>query len=67
MPRGGDRSPKEIRPSGYETIAVDSTPLVVDLASPDGTWRTVFRLRDVHYDVGLGDDAFSMSRLTRGR
>jgi hypothetical protein len=65
--RGGDRSPKEILPSGYETIGGHATPLVVDVATPDGSWRTVFRLHDVHYDVGLGDGTFSMSRLNRGR
>ena len=67
VPHGGDRSPKEILPSAYETIGGHATPLVVDVIAPDGSSRTVFRLRDVHYDVGLGDDAFSMSRLNHGR
>lgn len=67
VPRGGSGGPKEILLSDYETIDGHATPRVVDATGPDGTWRTVFKLSDVRYDVGLGDGAFSLARLNRGR
>ncbi|MEW6269227.1 MAG: hypothetical protein AB1689_08025 [Thermodesulfobacteriota bacterium] len=67
-PHGGAGPvPKEIRPSRWETIDGHATPRVVDVAGPDDAWRTVYRLDDVRYDVGLSDAVFSLSRLNRGR
>ena len=66
VPRAGGRAPKEILLSHYETIAGHATPRVVDVTGPDAAWRTVFKLRDVRYDVGLGDGTFSLSRLNAG-
>jgi len=68
VPLGGEPPlPKEILLGEYETIAGHATPRVIDVVGPDGAWRTIFRLADIHYDKGLGDGAFSLSRLNRGR
>jgi hypothetical protein len=67
VPRGGAGAPKEILLSDYETIAGHATPRLIDVTGPDGTWRTVFKLSDVRYDIGLADGSFSLARLNRGR
>jgi hypothetical protein len=69
VPRGGGDgpTPKEILLSSYETLDGHATPRVVEVVGADDSWRTVFRLGDVRYDVGLADGTFSLSRLNRGR
>lgn len=68
VPRGAEgRTARQVRFSGYEKIDGHATPLLVEVEGPDGAWRTIFRLRDVRYDVGLGDGVFSLARLNRGR
>lgn len=67
LPSGGSGAPKEVVFTDYETIDGHATPRTIDAVGPDGAWRTVFRLSDVRYDVGLGDGSFSLARLTRGR
>jgi hypothetical protein len=64
---GGPGPVKEILASGYMTVDGHATPGTIELSAPDGSWRTTLRLHDVHYDVGLGEDQFSVSRLNRGR
>lgn len=58
---------QEVLLGDYAVIDGHATPLLVDVVGPDGGWRTVFRLRDVKYDVGVKDDTFSLARLNRGR
>jgi hypothetical protein len=67
LPSGGSGAPKEIVLGDYATIDGHATPALIDVTGPDGAWRTVFKLSDVHYDVGLADGSFSLARLTRGR
>jgi len=67
VPSGGTGAPREILLADYATIDGHATPRLVDVVGPDGGWRTVFKLSDVRYDVGLSDGAFSLARLTRGR
>ena len=67
VPRGGAGTSKEILLSEHETIDGHATPRVIEARSPDGAWRTVFRLSAVRYDTGLKESAFSLARLNRGR
>ena len=68
VPNGsGPTVPKQIVLAEYETIDGHATPRLIDVTGRDGTWRTVFRLSDVRYDVGLPESAFSLARLNRGR
>jgi hypothetical protein len=67
VPSGGSAAPKEIVLGDYATIDGHATPALIDVTGPDGAWRTVFKLSDVHYDVGLAGGSFSLARLTRGR
>jgi hypothetical protein len=67
VPSGGDGAPKEIVLGDYATIDGHATPTVIDVTGPNGAWRTVFKLSEVRYDVGLSDGAFALARLSRGR
>jgi hypothetical protein len=67
VPSGGTGAAKEILLADYATIDGHATPRLIDVVGPDGAWRTVFKLSDVRYDVGLTDGSFSLARLTRGR
>lgn len=58
---------REILLADYATIDGHATPRLIDVTGLDGAWRTVFKLSDVRYDVGLSDGSFSLARLTRGR
>jgi len=67
VPSGSTSAPREILLADYATIDGHATPQLIDVIGPDGAWRTVFKLSDVRYDVGLSDGSFSLARLTRGR
>jgi hypothetical protein len=60
-------SPSAFELRDFTTIDGHVTPLTVEVDAPSTGRRTVFRLRQVRYDRGLPESAFSLARMNRGR
>jgi outer membrane lipoprotein-sorting protein len=58
---------KRIKLQRYERIDKYATPMEANIANVQADTHTIFKMRDVRYDTGVGDDVFSLSNLSRGQ
>jgi hypothetical protein len=57
---------KRVSPTRYEKVAGYQTAMEADVANLPANTRTVFTMRNVRYDAGVGDGVFSVSNLDKG-
>jgi hypothetical protein len=57
---------KRVTPKKYEKIGAYQTAVESDIANLPANTKTVFTLRDVHYDGGVPDGVFTVSNLDKG-
>lgn len=56
---------KRVIPRSYERIGRYATAMEADIETLPNDTKTVFRFRDVKYDVGIGENTFVVSNLDR--
>ena len=57
---------KRVTPKKYEKIGAYQTAVESDIANLPANTKTIFTLRNVHYDGGVPDDVFTVSNLDKG-
>ena len=57
---------KRVTPKKYEKIGAYQTAVESDIANLPANTKTIFTLRNVHYDGGVSDDVFTVSNLDKG-
>ena len=51
----------------YERIQNYATAMESEVANVPEATHTAFKMRDVHYDAGVGDELFNVATLESGR
>jgi hypothetical protein len=62
----GDAVQKRVTLGHYEPVGSYQTAMEWQVANLPANTRTSFRMRDVRYDQGVGDEVFSVSNLDKG-
>ena len=57
---------KRVTPKKYEKIGAYQTAVESDIANLPANTRTIFTLRNVHYDDGVPEGVFTVSNLDKG-
>jgi hypothetical protein len=57
---------KRVTPKKYEKIGPYQTAVESDIANLPANTRTIFMLRNVHYDAGVPEGVFTVSNLDKG-
>jgi len=57
---------KRVTPKKYEKIGPYQTAVESDIANLPANTRTIFTLRNVHYDAGVPEGVFTVSNLDKG-
>jgi Outer membrane lipoprotein-sorting protein len=61
-----DKVLKRVTPTRYEKVGDYQTAMEANVANVPANTNTVFTMRNVRYDAGVGDGVFSVSNLDKG-
>lgn len=61
-----DKVLKRVTPTRYEKVGDYQTAMEANVANVPANTHTVFTMRNVRYDAGVGDGVFSVSNLDKG-
>jgi hypothetical protein len=61
-----DKVLKRVSPTRYEKVGEYQTAMEADVANVPANTHTVFTMRNVRYDAGVGDGVFNVSNLDKG-
>jgi hypothetical protein len=61
-----DKVLKRVSPTRYEKVGDYQTAMEADVANVPANTHTVFTMRNVRYDAGVGDGVFNVSNLDKG-
>ena len=62
----GEEVLKRVSPARYEKVAEYQTAMEADVANLPAKTHTVFTMRNVRYDAGVGDGVFNVYNLDKG-